>query len=588
MTLKATRRHPAVIAAFVALAVSAVPTLLAAQYGRPRVRDPNVQRGGPPGQDTPHLLVAAFHSPDHALGVQAADAFRQRVMDQYSARDLYVVPKTDVEATLTASGYRPDSAVSPTDLMELAKQVRADEALDATVDQLGRDSLRVTARMLVRLGQTDLIQQLTPVYAKNTDDAARDVEREMEAARKQVTGFTTCRTQLANQKFAEAIAAAKQGIAAYPAATFARACELQALSASKAPPDEIIAVANESLAQDSLNATAAAFAADAYSAKNDTANAIKMMLKVYKADPTNSTVATSLVTSLVQSGNPQQAIPIIDDMLKENPYDASMLRTRWLLLLNAKQYKEALAAGEAMIKADSTLATADFFTRMAGTAAADSNAAAASQYLARGAQKFPGNAELQLANAQTLMRAGQLQPALLSAQKAAAADPKGGGWPYVVSLQAQLNQPDSAVASAKQAIAAGADKNMVGTALLAVVSPALKKAQETKDRADWEAEYRLAAMADSIAPTPATKFFTGFGAFSIGVDALQNVSKLQKTDKAKACSEVNVAEDMWSTAQIDLVAGAEYQKEAVPQMMTAIQQYSANIAPAKKALCGGK
>lgn len=587
--MKGLRRHPAATAALVALAVSAVPTLLAAQYGRPHVRDPNVQRGGPPNADTPHMLIAAFHSPDRTLGVQAADDFRQRMMDQNSARDLYIVPKPDVEATLSQSGYRPDSALSPTDALELAKQLRADEAVDAKVERLGRDSLRVSPRVLVRLGQTDLIQPLPVIYAKNTDDAAKDMEREVDAARKQMPGFNTCRSDMTAQKFADAVTAAKQAVAAYPQSTFARACELQALSAEKAPPDEIIAVAKEALALDSLDASAAAFAADAYTAKNDTAGAIDMTFIVYKADPTNSTVATNLVNSLVQTGNPQRAIPIIDAMLKQNPYDASMLRTRWLLLLNAKQYKDALAAGEALVKADTASATADFFTRMAAAASADSNAQASSEYLARGVQKFPNNAELQIAYAQSLSKAGQLQPALAAAEKAVAADPKvQGGWAYVVLLQSQLNQPDSAFAAARAAIAAGADKGVIGNALLSSVQAAVTKAAASKDRADWEQAYKYAALADSLSPSPNTKFFAGYASFSVGLDALQNVSKLQKTDKAKACSEAGVAEDMWATAQMDLPAGGQVAAQSVTQMMGIIQQYSSNIGPAKKALCGGK
>jgi tetratricopeptide (TPR) repeat protein len=577
------------MAALVALAVSAVPTLLAAQYGRPRVRDPNVQRGGPPEADTPHMLIAAFHSPDRVLGVKAADDFRQRMMDENSARDLYIVPKKDVEATLSASGYRPDSALSPTDLLELGKQLRADEAIDAKVENLGKDSLRISPRILVRLGQSDLIQPLPVVYAKNTDDAAKVVQKEVETARKQMPGFTTCRSDMTAQKFTEAVAAAKQGVAAYPQSTFARACELQALSAAKASPDEIIAVSRESLALDSLDATAAAFAADAYSAKNDTANAIAMTMIVYKADPTNSTVANNLVNSLVQTGNPEKALPIINDMLKQNPYDASMLRTRFLLLLNAKQYKEALAAGEALAKADTASATADFFNRMAGAAVADSNTQAASEYLARGSQKFPNDAGLQVAYAQSLARAGQLQQALIAAQKAVAADPKvQGGWPYVISLEGQLNQPDSAVAAARTAIAGGADKTMIGNALLAVVNSATNKAKASNERADWEQAYQYASLADSLSPAANSKFFVGYTAFSVGLDALQNIGKLQKTDKAKACSEAGVAEDMWGTAQMDLPAGGQVAPDAVTQMMKVIQQYSSNIAPAKKALCSGK
>ncbi|HEX4683550.1 MAG TPA: hypothetical protein VH277_12610, partial [Gemmatimonadaceae bacterium] len=37
------------------------------------------QRGGPPGQDTPYILVTTFHSNDRQLGVQMGDEFRKRL-----------------------------------------------------------------------------------------------------------------------------------------------------------------------------------------------------------------------------------------------------------------------------------------------------------------------------------------------------------------------------------------------------------------------------------------------------------------------------------------------------------------------------
>ena len=72
--------------------------------------------------------------------------------------------------------------------------------------------------------------------------------------------------------------------------------------------------------------------------------------------------------------------------------------------------------------------------------------------------------------------------------------------------------PDSAVALAQQAIAAGADKTALGQALLAVVNPAVKKATDSKDRADWEAALKVAETVDAAVPTEATKFYVGLAA----------------------------------------------------------------------------
>ena len=69
--------------------------------------------------------------------------------------------------------------------------------------------------------------------------------------------------------------------------------------------------------------------------------------------------------------------------------------------------------------------------------------------------------------------------------------------------------PDTAVALAQQAIAAGADKAALGQALLAVVNPAVKKATDSKERADWEAALKIAQTVDAAVPTEATKFYVG-------------------------------------------------------------------------------
>src|SRR5262245_58824204 len=81
------------------------------------------QRGGPAGPDTKGILVATFRSDDRKLGVEAADAVRKRLQDEYSMKQLEVKTKRAIDGTLEQSGYKPDSALSASDLLELAKQL---------------------------------------------------------------------------------------------------------------------------------------------------------------------------------------------------------------------------------------------------------------------------------------------------------------------------------------------------------------------------------------------------------------------------------------------------------------------------------
>ena len=92
------------------------------------------QRGGPPNPDTPQILVAVLQSPEKGLGVQAADEIRRRIQVEHSAKELYAVPKQAINNTLEASGYRADSALNASDLMELAKQVHGDYVLEGKIE----------------------------------------------------------------------------------------------------------------------------------------------------------------------------------------------------------------------------------------------------------------------------------------------------------------------------------------------------------------------------------------------------------------------------------------------------------------------
>ena len=589
--MKSTRRQTALAAGVFALVLMSGPAVAGAQPGVQQM-----QRGGPPNPDTPRILVATFKSTERDIGVQAADAVRRRISDANSGKVLWVVTKRDIDATLSQSGYKPDSALSTSDLMELGKQVRADEVLDATASK-APEGVKVEARLLIKRGQTILAQPLPPVTAKNAGDAAKEIEKSLADARKSIPPFKACENELRAQKYDAAAAQGRAALTAYPQSTFGRLCVLWAFDAAKASPDSIISAANSLLSVDPSSIQALALAADAYKKKGDKDKSIEYSLRIYRADPSNQNIAQSIIQELATSGAPDKALPIVDELLKDNPSDPQMLRTKWLLLLGAKRYKEALATGEEMVKSDTAAASLDYFSRMGAVATLDSQPQLASQIYARGVQKFPNDAAMQLAYAQSLARSGQLQQALAAAQRAVKINPKiESGYLYVLSLQVQLNQLDSAKATAPLAIANGADKERISQTLLAVVAPAIKKANETKTREDWAAALKTAQDVDAIAAGPATKYFMGLAAFQIGAGAVNGINDMvkeyqkakpaaQKDIKAKICAEVKVAEDNFAISMINMPAGGAYDKDTAGQIMGALSQYTDFLNQLKPQLC---
>lgn len=576
--MKSPHRQAAAAAGILALSLAGAPLLAQSR---------DIQRGGPPNADTPYILIGTFHGPDPKLAVDMSNELRHRIQDEHSAKELYVIPTASINATLTASGYKPDSALSSADLMELAKQLRGERVLDGTVTKTPT-GVHVDSRLLIRSGQQTYAQPLPPVNAKDPGDAAKSIEKELSEASKALPSYTACNNDLRAGKNDQAITDARAALQAYPPSTFARICLLNAYSASKAAPDSIISAANAVLAVDSTNIVALSYAADASKAKGDTAKSIDYMLRIYHADPTNTTIARSIVQGIAQT-NPGAAIPIIDELLKDNPSDPDMLRTKWLLQLNAKQYKAAIASGEAYVRADTAAATVEYYQRQIGAAQSDSDAAAVQMLAAKAAQKFPNDASFQLLLAQNYHKSGQLQQALEAARRAAQIDPKNtNAWLFTIVTQNELNQPDSALATAQKAVAAGANKDSLGTALLgSVAGPAIQKAQASKTRADWEAALKASQAVDAVAPSAQSKFYVGVSAFQVGADAITNVQKLYKGNKAQreqACQENKAAEDAFSTVAIAMPAGGSIDANAAGQIMGALNQYNSFISQINTAL----
>ena len=261
------------------------------------------------------VLVATFRSADRGLGVEGADAVRDRVQREVPVRQLFVIKKENINETLEASGYRPDSALSANDTRELARLMRADEIIDGTVTRTADGGVRVDARLALAR-DVSLSQPLPPAEARNVGDAARQIARDVKEARKQLDANRKCEQALREQKWDDAIRFANEGIATYEQSTLARLCLATALKEKGATPDEVLAVTTRVIQIDPKSKHALGLAHDAYNTKGDTAQATEMLVKLFQADPSNvSLLVDQIIPALVRAGNPDRAISIVDTLV---------------------------------------------------------------------------------------------------------------------------------------------------------------------------------------------------------------------------------------------------------------------------------
>jgi tetratricopeptide (TPR) repeat protein len=532
----------------------------------------------------PFFLAVSFSSPGESkLGVDIAEAVRVRMLRQFPmppVRTLRVLTRTEINNTLTVSGYAADTAISVTDLGILGRQMGAAETMDGTAK---RTAAGIEARAKFYLNNNMAAPEVLPVVTDKTPEAVgRKLAELYIQARKELPAYERCRNALIQNQPDQAIAAAKEALIEYPQGVLGRACLLTAYGAQykNYGPDSILRLGNEIIAIDPENTIAIGQLADAYRAKNDTAKAVALIAKLDSLILNDLPQSQSLIDILMSLGAPAPALGIIQRRLLENPGEVALLERKWKILQSTNQWKQAIAAGDEMVKFDSAKADTIYFFRQVGAALKDSQPALALQYLARGTAKFPNNVELHRAYSQELRRQGQLQQALEVAKKVVALDPKADqGYATIVFLYTQLGQGDSAVAIAKTALvsADSSTRDQIGKGLATLIAPGLTKAQADTSsppdvqRANWQEVYKLAAAVDSIVPQPQTAFLMSFSAFNLAMNALNRIQGLaQARNNAGACAELRNASDMVLVVDLNMARGGRFNPSAAGNILTAL------------------
>jgi tetratricopeptide (TPR) repeat protein len=417
---------------------------------------------------------------------------------------------------------------------------------------------------------------------------AKQIVREYDQARKQIAAVQDCENQLRAQKVDAAVAAARKGISAYPRATIARLCLANAYqswkngpdSASKPWKDSVLAVTNAILAIDPKSTMALRLQFGVYEAQKDEAKQTETLIKLMQADPTNAALVDQVIATLVSSGKAKQAVPIIDSVVKANPGDPQYMRTRWLVLRAAQDWKAAIAAGQAYVAADPSAADSAYYLRLVADYASDSAYAKAAEAAAQAIAKYPRSAQLYLLKAQNERKAGQLDAASQSLRKGLELDPKAPGANLLLAqIYVDTGKLDEAIAAVKADVAADAtNKERDAQFLLGLGSNAYKAGVASKKPEDFQKAIKLLQGSDEINPSAQAKFFTAVSAWQILAPSLQQ-------GKSWKCADARAAEANLTLVSSNMPGGGSVSPEAAGQIMGAVPQAQQYIDAQSKRLC---
>jgi tetratricopeptide (TPR) repeat protein len=572
-TVKARQRHArTVIWLFVgAVASGAFATVDAqTQTARP---------GQTPG---PRFMVPTFKSTERGLGLQAAEAIRERMGDDFEIRQLWIVPKSDIMSTLQNSGYSTTEALSSNDARALAILLRADEYVEGTVEKTPA-GYKVTANMML-VRPEGMVQPLPTVEVGKLSDVAKQISAEVEDARKQIGPAKKCIELWRAKNYAAAVAEARKGIAAYPNAVMPRVCIAEVYNEQKLGADSMIAISEEILKIHKDNKRALAFAADAYAEKKMEDKQVEALTRLIALDPNNTRLQTQVINILAASGKASLALPIVDDAVKNNPGDPSLVKLQWLVHFAAKDIKGGLVIGEEMVKLDTAAADTNFFMRQAAGYAADSQFQKAAETLARGRAKFPNNLSIASTYVQLLIQTGQTAQAIEEAKRVVAVNPKVPGiWLPIARAQSDAGAPpDTVLVSLRNSLAAGDSAGLVATYAMGLGQAEQKKAQPTKDVEGYRRALTLLQFSDSVQQTPTAAFLLG------ATHVLKGQALLEQARDKKSCDMAKEAAQDFTDAQIYIPRGAAEFRDQAGQLMAALQQLSPYGDQMVKALCRGK
>ena len=556
------------------------------------------------------VLVTNFHVGDASapsrdrndlkFGREAGDKVRDRLEDLLNKRETKVISGYDLREAMIRAGYSSDDPHDFDIVRQQAEVFRADEIIIGTAKRLPNNQVRLDAS-LVLYRDPRMRQPIPAVTANGLDRAADLLARRIHEARIQLAHQRRCENSLRDGQGTRALQHARAGIAAFPDGVLARICLIWTLRAMNASAAQVLEESRAMLALDPGAFHAIEAAASSLDSLKRRDEAATMWLRLYATDTANLELAERVVWSLAEGGNSRRAEPLIVKLSDANPTNMRLLRQKWRIANDNRNWPLAVDAGERLLASDPDAPTDSvFFQRLASAYRANGQPFKAMELVARGVSTFPGdprlyalytqfvkeetdsviprglalfpdNAALLALNARELRARGQLAEALDASKRAVELDSTiTQGRLLIAQAEMELGRPDSALITLSHAVAAGEDQNAIAQFALSKGNSLLRAANGTEARADFQLAMRFLALADSLKPTPQTKFVLGAAALKVAQTALTDAPKLASRDES--CAVSRVGSETIPLARASLEGGVEISADATKQFLEYLDQ----------------
>ncbi|HEU4786728.1 MAG TPA: hypothetical protein VFS57_04955, partial [Gemmatimonadaceae bacterium] len=295
---------------------------------------------------------------------------------------------------------------------------------------------------------------------------------------------------------------------------------------------------------------------------------------------------------LVAAGQFDSAFAELDTALRAAPANVELLKKRWLVHLRIGRYAEALVSGAALVDADSSAATVDYYERQLAAAKGARDTVSTHRIALEATAHFPRNANFLLVLARDAVDRGAPREALPLVERVMSIEPGNAvAWQYAITARARTDGTDSAVATARRALAAGVPRDGVGASLLAVIPPLLDTARNSNKRAAWVALFRAAQAIDSVAPSAGSAFYVGVSGFQIATDDIQSLADFSKrrsptrAERQTACASATGLADVITVVNIAMPKGGSIDPATASKILGALPGYSEFANSAKRANC---
>lgn len=545
-------------------------------------------------------------------GRDAANALRSRIGKLVDRHAVEVINGGDISYEMSRAGYNPDTVFSLATVHAIGRYLRADEYVLGHVARTP-NSVRLSAE-LVLLRDEKLRQPLPLAVAPTIDSAADVLAASLAAARRQLVPERRCENALRAGQAPQAEADARAGIAAYPRAAIARTCLVWALRQRGAPATEVLAVAREILAIDSVSPhglEAAAVSLDSLHRRDEAAS---MWLRLAATAPEDVDLALRVSYALFDGGNSVAAEPFISRVSDAHPDDMRLVQQTWRVAYVNKSWPRAIRAAEALLAADSSVRSdSTFDLRLATAYAADHQPFRAIETLAhgvaafpkdvrlyslyaqsiraeadtvvpRGLARFPRSADLLALQAKSLRASGKLAESLSATERAVALDSSlAEGELVIADLQFQVGQPDSALFALHRGLDRGEDSTLVAQFSLQKGNSLYRAASGIKTSSAFGLALRFLSFADSVRSSTESKFLVGAAALGVAQTSLAEATST--SDKTASCQLARHGADMLPLARGGLLAGQTAYGDAAKQSIDYLDQLDPYIGQQLTVLC---